>query len=77
MVSKRLMNEVYKANNRELPYFLKKETRGSPNWRFIYDEIQLREVRKTANTPWWQYARNFVLIIFALATIFAAYLALH
>ena len=75
MVLKRLMNEVFKANNRELPYFLKKETRGSPNWRFIYDEILLREVRKTANTPWWQYAINFILILCALATIFAAYLA--
>lgn len=76
MVSKRLMNEVHKANNKELPDFLKKETHGSPNWRFIYDEILLREIRKTANTHWWQHAINFILILGALAAIFAAHLAL-
>jgi len=75
MVSIRLKNEVYKVNDKELPDLLKKETHGSPNWQFIYDEILLRKIRKTDNTSWWQLTINFILILCALAAIFAVYLA--
>ena len=44
-------------------------------WQFIYDEILLRKIRKTDNTLWWQHTINFILILCALAAIFAVYLA--
>ena len=74
MVSMRLKNEVHKVNDKELHDLLEKETHGSPNWQFLYDEILLRKIRKTDNTPLWQHAINFILILGALAIIFSAYL---
>ena len=75
MIPKNLKLEVESADVKQLLELLGKNEHNSPIWRFIFDEIQRRQLLKIGKTPWHHYLFGIASIIGAVAAIAAAYIS--
>lgn len=66
--------KVKSANDADLAHMLSDATHDSPNWRCIFDEIQLRGINKIGKVHWFQHAANVAAVVAAIASILGVWL---
>ncbi len=75
MIAKDLKSRVESANEPALIKLLNDADHDSPNWKFIFDELQRRQLVKIGKTPWHHYLFGIASIIGAIAAVAAAYIS--
>jgi hypothetical protein len=70
----RFQEKVRKASDEELRRILALSNHDSPNWRCIFDEIQLRGINQIGKVHWFQHVANVAAVIAAIAGIVSIWL---
>lgn len=66
--------KVKTASDEELRNMLSLSNHNSPNWRCIFDEIQLRGISEIGKVHWFQHMANVAAVVAAIAGILSVWL---